>query len=215
MGADRFDVTAEMFDSMGIRLGELAGRFGGLGALVDPAGAQTASDSPLSSGALRGFSETLIAALNGVAKLLQEDHAKLDQIADRYRSVDAHSAAAADSLRIEVSGGSRLPVTSAFQSVRTRSILQGLAGVDDAVATGRRTVAGASDWVQQSLPPLPPLPPLPLLTPIPSIPPTVRKEVVDVVVDAVDRVADSIEAWAEDVSRRADRVLIQPESIRR
>ncbi len=163
MGADNFSVTVEALGGLGNHLDNMAGWFSQMGSLVDTRRAQSAADSPLSAGALATFSQTMTDALTTTAKLLREDRTKLAQVAQRYRSVDQHAMQSSQTLQSTIIGcpgmesrpstgvESRLPTLTAHQSQLTRGILEGIAGLDGVVAPIARTVTGASDRVQVSL----------------------------------------------------------------
>jgi hypothetical protein len=226
MGANSFSVTVEKLDGLGSHLADLASWFGAMSSLADTTRAQTAADSPLSAGALASFSETMKDALNATAKSLQEDRVKLEVVTRRYRAVDEQSAQSASDLSAGLNVESRLPTLSARQSIATRAILEGLTGLDDAVVPIARAVTGASDRVQESLRSTATgiersandaadlierrdrLAGMGIRVAGAATAEVVRS--VDGALEAAEDVVRSTAAWAEDISARADRVVIKP-----
>jgi hypothetical protein len=167
----------------------------------------------------------MMEALQTTATMLQQDRTKLAVIADRYRSVDEHAAQAAEGVGADL-GNRRLPSISIGQSQVTRTTLGAIAGVDDVVVPAARAVTGASDWIQESL-----------RSGARGIEDAADEAARDV--DTLDRVAGTgirvagaltgdvlrsadgalesaedvirgVAEWAEDLSNRADRVLVRP-----
>ncbi len=136
---------------MSSHLSDLAARFGALESLADTSRAQTASDSPLSGGALSSFGQTMMDALQTTAILLRQDRMTLAQVANRYRSVDEQSARSAEGLTAGLFVESRLPTLSAHQSQLTRAVIEGFVSLDDAVVPFARSVTGSSDQIQTTL----------------------------------------------------------------
>jgi hypothetical protein len=228
MGANDFSVTVEKLDSTCGYLSDLSGWFSGMGSLVDPSRAQAASDSPLSSGALASFSETMVDALRTTAKLLQEDRTKLAKVADGYRSVDQLSARSSEVLKSGLTVESTLPTLSVRQSQVTYAILEGVAGLDDAIVPAARIVTGASDRVQESLRSgadfvrrtanrtaddigeVDPVAGLGVRVIGAASAEALRRA--DRALESAEDVVRDVATWAEDLSARADRVLIRPKA---
>jgi hypothetical protein len=226
MGANDFSVTVEKLDATGSHLSDLSSWFAAMGSLIDASRAEAASDSPLSAGALASFSRTMREALQTTARLLQEDRVKLTQVADRYRSVDEQSARSADALTACLGSESSVTTFSVRQSQITRGVLEGLAGLDDVVVPIARTVTGASDRVQEtlraeandiergsgriaeSIAVVNPAAGLGILVGGAVSARVLRTA--DSALESGEEVVRNIARGTEDLSRRADRVLIRP-----
>jgi hypothetical protein len=151
MGANSFSATVESIEAIGVQLGNVASRFAGMTAMADTSRAQSASDSPVSAGALASFSETMADALQATVRLLEADRERLATVAARYRSVDERSAQSAEAITASMTNPTSPPAWSARRSEVTRSTLEGIAALDDVVVPAARTVTGAGDRVQADL----------------------------------------------------------------